>query len=164
MPTGPDRRCIRAPLPPPNLCHPRPWHRGGLFTEGPRCPLPADERRAWLARAELERRAGRLTALHVVVAHALLRRLGESGQCDPAHATLATDAGAGERTVRRALAALQAVGLLTWEQRLVRKPWPAGGPGATRAEQTSNAYALLLPGVPVAPRLERRCSAVGLCG
>ena len=111
----------------------------------------------WLARAEAERKAGRLTALHVVIAGYLLRRLGADGQCDPAHATLARDAGCDPSSVLRALQALQAVDLVRWERRLVRRPWPAGGPGASRAEQTSNAYELLLPGRPVAPRQERRC-------
>ena len=114
----------------------------------------------WLARAEAERMAGRLTALHVVVARALLRRLGVDGQCDPAHATLARDAGCDPSSVLRALKALQGVSLVAWERRLVRRPWPAGRLGATRAEQTSNAYELLLPDRPIAPREERRCSAV----
>ena len=144
----------------PNPHHPRPWRRGSVFGDGPRRPLSADERRTWLARADLERKARRLTATHVVVAVALQKRLGVEGQCDPAHATLAEDAGCDPSTVLRALAALRAVGLVTWERRLVRRPWPVGGRGATRAEQTSNAYELLLPDRPVAPREERRCSAV----
>ena len=131
-----------------------------MFGDGPRRPLSADERRAWIARADLERRAGRLTATHLLVARALLRRLGMDGQCDPAHATLAHDAGCDPSSVLRALKALQAVDLVGWERRLVRRPWPAGGRGATRAEQTSNAYELLLPARPVAPRQERRCSTV----
>ena len=57
-----------------------------MFGDGPRRPLSADERRTWLARAEVERKAGRLTALHVVIGGYLLRRLGVDGQCDPAHA------------------------------------------------------------------------------
>ena len=144
----------------PNPYHPRPWRRGSVFGDGPRRPLSADERRVWLARADLERKARRLTATHVVVAVALQKRLGVEGQCDPAHATLAEDAGCDPSTVLRALTALRAVGLVTWERRLVRRPWPVGGRGATRAEQTSNAYELLLPDRPVAPREERRCSAV----
>ncbi len=143
----------------PRVHHSRPWHRGSHFGEGPRRSLSADQRRCWTTRAELERRAGRLTALHVLVGRALLRRLGEDGQCDPSHATLAADAGCGVRTVGRALAALREQGLLTWERRLVRRPWPAGGPGASRAEQTSNAYVLLLPEGQVAPRMERRPGA-----
>jgi Helix-turn-helix domain len=136
--------------------HPRPWRRGSEHGPGPRRPLSADQRRIWLARAELERRAGRLTALHVDVGRALLKRLGEDGRCDPAQTTLATDAGCSERTVRRALAALRELGLLAWAQRLVVRPWPAGGRGATRAEQTSNAYALELPAAPLIPALPRR--------
>lgn len=153
------RTCIRVRPHDPNPCHPRPWRRGSQFGEGPRRPLSAHERRAWAARAELERCAGRLTALHVVVGRALLRRLGQDGQCDPSHATLATDASCSERTVRRALAALAAVGLVGWEKRLVRRSWPAGGAGATRAEQTSNAYELRLPVGAVAPPAERQARA-----
>ncbi|MDT7952398.1 MAG: hypothetical protein RQ966_12920 [Acetobacteraceae bacterium] len=135
----------------------RGWHHGSLYGPGPRRPLSAGARRAWLARAELERRAGALTALHVEVGRALLRRLGADGRCDPAHVTLAADAGCGERTVRRALAALRALGMLTWEQRIERRAWPEGGQGASRAEQVSNAYALVLPTAPVSPLL---CAAV----
>lgn len=152
---GTGRHCARVSPSTPNPHHPRPWHRGSLFGDGPRRSLGADERRAWLARAEGERRAGRLTALHVDVGRALLKRLGEDGRCDPAHATLATDAGCGERTVRRALAGLREAGMLAWEQRVVRRLWPAGELGATRAEQTSNAYALLLPMGPIAVPLPR---------
>ena len=156
----PGRPAVRVPPRAPHPCHPRPWRRGSVFGDGPRRPLSADERRTWLARAEAERKAGRLTALHVVIAGYLLRRLGVDGQCDPAHATLARDAGCDPSSVLRALQALQAVDLVRWERRLVRRPWPAGGRGATRAEQTSNAYELLLPGRPVAPRQERRCAPV----
>ncbi len=156
--TGRLCACVRPSAPDPH--HPRPWRRGSVFGDGPRRPLSADERRIWLARAELERKARRLTALHVDVAEALLKRLGVEGQCDPAHATLAEDAGCDPSTVLRALNALRAVGLVTWERRLVRRAWHAGGQGATRAEQTSNAYELLLPDRPVAPREDRRCSAV----
>lgn len=144
------RLCARVSPSTPNPHHPRPWHRGSLFGDGPRRPFGADERRAWLARAEGERYAGRLTALHVVVGRALLKRLGEDGRCDPAHATLAADVGCGERTVRRALGGLRDAGMLAWEQRVVRRPWPEGGPRATRAEQISNAYVFLLPTGPIA--------------
>lgn len=154
-PPAPDATAPACRPPHPNSRHPRPWHRGSLFGDGPRRPFDADERRAWLARAEAERRAGRLTALHVDVGRALLKRLGADGRCDPAHATLAADAGCGERTVRRALAGLREAGMLTWDQRVVRQPWPAGGPRATRAEQTSNAYALLLPTGPIVAMMPR---------
>lgn len=103
--------------------------------------------------AELERKARRLIALQVAVGEVLLRRLGTDGRCDPSYATLAKDAKCDPSTVLRAL---KAVGLLTWERRLVRCAWPEGGPSATRAEQTSNAYELRLPDRPIAPREERR--------
>jgi hypothetical protein len=64
--------------------------------------------------------------------------LARDGRCDPSHARLAADAGVGESTVERALADAKALGLLDWDRRLVRTGW--------RAEQTSNAYVLLLPG------------------
>ena len=146
----PVRSCL------PNPHHPRPWRRGSVFGDGPRCPLSADDRRIWTARIKAERRAHRLTPFYVEVGEALLRRLGADGRCDPSHATLAEDTGCNLSTVLRALKALQAVGLLTWERRVVRREWPEGGPGATRAEQVSNAYELRLPDCPVAPHDERR--------
>ena len=146
----------------PNPFHPRPWRRDSVFGDGPRRPLSADERRQWLARVDGERRAWRLTALQERVAEALVKRLSVDGQCDPSHATLAADVECDPSTVGRALNALRDAGMLTWERRLVRRAWPAGGRGAQRAEQTSNAYELLLPARPVAPREQRRCSTVRL--
>ncbi len=66
----------------------------------------------------------------------MVRWLGiGDGRCNPAHATLAADTGCCDRTVRRATAAMRALGLLRWQTRLVRAGW--------RAEQTSNTYELL---------------------
>lgn len=115
---------------------PRKWHRNSEFGPGPRVPLDRERRAQWRARLDIFRRAGRLTADHVEVGRALLRRLGEDGRCDPSHATLAADAGESERTVRRALHAMASCGLLSWVRRLVRDRW--------RAAQTSNAYRLLV--------------------
>lgn len=115
--------------------HPRPWHKGSLFGPGPRRPLDRNERARYRFLLNAHRRAGRLTPCGQLVGTALLRRLGEDGECDPAHATLAEDAGCCERTVRRALVAMRLLGLLHWVNRLVRvELW--------RAEQTSNAYVL----------------------
>jgi DNA-binding GntR family transcriptional regulator len=58
------------------------------------------------------------------------------GQLDPSHDTIADDVGCCARTVRRALAALKALGLVMWQCRLVRAGW--------RVAQTSNAYLLSL--------------------
>ena len=123
--------------------HPRPWRSGSVFAAGPRRPLDREQRAVWRARLELARRAGRITALHAQVGHALARRLGADGRCDPAHDTLAADAGASPRTVRRALVALAGCGLVQWVKRLVRAGW--------QAVQTSNSYELLTSSAPIPP-------------
>lgn len=130
-----------------------PYHADSLFGSGPRRPLNADSRRIWLARADAARRSGSITALHVEVGRALLRRLSQDGRCDPSHDTLARDAGCSARTVRRALARLQAAGLLTWQRRLVRS--------GRRVLQTSNAYRLGVD-VPQPLRITQRGSPAGL--
>jgi hypothetical protein len=122
--------------------HPRPWHRGSLFDAGPRVPFDREQRAVWRARLDLARRAGRLTALHAAIGTALARRLGQDGRCDPSHQTIAEDAGASVRTVRRALAAMAECGLVRWVRRLVRTGW--------QAVQTSNAYALVTNSTPIA--------------
>jgi len=127
-----------------------PYYAKSLFTAGPRHPLGRNARRIWLARAEIHRRSGAITALHVQIGRCLLNRLGVTGQCDPSHDTIATDAGCSERTVRRALARLNALGLLTWQRRVVRAGW--------RTAQTSNAYQFG-HGLPPVPRVERKKKA-----
>lgn len=97
-------------------------------------PLSRDARRVWLARIELHRRAGALTALHALVAAALLRRQGQDGRLDPSHDTLAHDAACCPRTVRTALRKLRGLGLLEWVHRLVRR--------GRVMRQTSNSYIL----------------------
>jgi DNA-binding MarR family transcriptional regulator len=109
--------------------HPRPWHRGSVFGDGPRRLLDKYQRKVWKARTELNRRAGRITDGEYFVCMALLKRLGPDGRCDPSHATLATDSGESESTVKRALKAFQQCGLVTWARRLIRNGW--------RSEQTS---------------------------
>src|SRR3954454_22481547 len=125
------------------MMHAHSWHAGSLFTPGPRRPLTRDQRRIWSARLELHRRARDLTALHVEVGRALLRRLGDDGRLDPSHATLADDAGCCERTVREALRRLNRLGLVSWLRRPVR----------TRdgVRQTSNSYGLHMGEAPAVP-------------
>jgi hypothetical protein len=102
------------------------------------------ERRAvWKARVNLHRRARRLTPLFEDIGLAMLHRLGTDGRLDPAHEAIAEDVGCDARTVRRAIAAFRACGLVIWTTRIVR----AGG----RAVQTSNAYALTLGEPPIFP-------------
>lgn len=130
---------------PTTYAHARPWHSGSDFRTGPRRPLDRNARARWIWRIEAERRAGRLPALQADCARYLLKFLSADGRLDPAHVTIAEMAGASERTVRRAMAALAACGLLRWVRRLVSVPWPQGGRGARRVQQTSNAYELQLP-------------------
>ena len=115
--------------------HPRPWHRGSVFGDGRRVPLDRERRARFRFLLSAHRRARRLTPTAELVGTALLKRLGADGQCDPAHATLAADVGCSARTVGRATAAMRALGLLRWDQRLIRSGW--------RTEQTSNAYELV---------------------
>lgn len=128
--------------------HAHSWHAGSLFTGAPRVPFTREQRRIWSARLELHRRARAITSLHAEVGRALLRRLGEDGRLDPAHDTLADDAGCCPRTVREALRRLNRLGLVSWLRRLVR----------TRqgVRQTSNAYGLRLGTAPVTVRCEGR--------
>ncbi|MGE0290408.1 MAG: helix-turn-helix domain-containing protein [Bradyrhizobium sp.] len=114
--------------------HPRPWHRTSQFGAGTRRPLDREQRARFRYLLAVHRRARRISPTCRDIGEALLRRLGQDGQCDPAHETLADDAGCSDRTVRRATAALRALGLLSWRQRLVRDGWAV--------RQTSNAYAL----------------------
>jgi AraC-like DNA-binding protein len=111
--------------------HPRPWHRGSVFGVGPRRPLDRERRARYRYLLNAHRRARRLTPLTELIGDALVRRLGVDGQLDPSHDTIAEDVGCSSRTVRRALAALRALGLLMWQCRLVRDGW--------RTAQTSNA-------------------------
>src|SRR3954453_557641 len=120
--------------------HPRPWRRGSVFGDGRRVPLDRERRARFRFLLSAHRRAHRLTPTAGLVGTALLKRLGADGQCDPSHATLAGDVGCSARTVGRATAAMRDLGLLRWDQRLIRSGW--------RAEQTSNAYELVPAAVP----------------
>ncbi len=134
--------------------HPRRWRRGSLFGPGPRRPLDREQRARFRFILHSHRRAGRLTRAAEDVGEALVKRLGVDGQCDPAHATLAADAGCCERTVRRATASMRALGILRWTMRLVRAGW--------RVEQTSNAYELVPSAVlPIAALPAPRCGGQG---
>jgi hypothetical protein len=117
--------------------HPRPWHRGSVFGDGPRRRLDREQRARFRYLLNAHRRAHRLTPLTELVGNALVRRLGVDGQLDPSHDTIGEDAGCSSRTVRRALVALRVLGLLVWQRRILR-----AGPCV---DQTSNAYMLLTP-------------------
>src|SRR4051794_24676236 len=126
---------------------PRPWRRGSVFGDGRRVPLDRERRARFRFLLNAHRRARRLTPTAELVGTALLKRLGADGQCDPSHATLAADVGCSARTVGRATASMRELGLLRWDQRLVRNQW--------RAEQTSNAYELVPTAALPVPVLRR---------
>jgi DNA-binding GntR family transcriptional regulator len=69
---------------------------------------------------KIHRQAHRLTPLGEHIGIALVRRLSTAGQCDPSHDRIAEDVACSPRTVRRALAALKALGLLLWQRRIGR--------------------------------------------
>jgi DNA-binding transcriptional ArsR family regulator len=90
-----------------------------------------------------ERLLTRLTASAVRVYEELttLARLNK-GRVYPSYDHLVEATGLGRSTVRRALAALEAIGFLIRQRRFKRMAGEGAGP---RYEQTSNAYRLLLP-------------------
>lgn len=123
--------------------HPRPYHRGSIYGEGPRVPMCRERRAVWRARLHLFRRAKRITPLFEDIGLAMLRRLGTDGRLDPSHATLADDVGCDPRSVQRAVQAFRDCGLVWWVRRIVRDGW--------RACQTSNGYILRVGEPPANP-------------
>jgi hypothetical protein len=120
-----------------STAHPRPYRKNSTFGPGPRRQLDRNARARFRFLAREHARHGRLPAKQHWVSEALLKRLGDDGQCDPSYETLAADAGCSEKTVGRAIARLAQLGLVTWTRRIVRAGW--------RCAQTSNGYALHTP-------------------
>jgi hypothetical protein len=123
----------------------RRYRPDSLFGPGPRRRLDREQRARFKFLLNAHARAGRLPAKQKWVGGALLKRLGDDGQCDPSHDTLAADAAVSVRTVKRATVTMRGLGLLRWQHRIVRAGW--------RTEQTSNAYTLSLTENPP-PRCE----------
>ena len=135
--------------------HARPWRKGSTYSDPPRNQLDRGQRHLWRRRVVAEARSGKLPGKAILTAEALLTCMGEDGQLYPSHQALAEKAGVGLRTVARHLERMEAIGLLTRIRRLVRRPWPEGGRGAVRVEQTSNAYMLTFPRQVVTARCRR---------
>lgn len=114
----------------------RRWHHGSLYGDGPRRALDREQRARYRYLLTAHRRSRHLTPYAELVGAAVLKRLSAEGRCDPSHDTIAEDVGCCARTVRRALDRLKTLGLLMWQQRIVRSGW--------RVAQTSNAYLLTL--------------------
>lgn len=103
----------------------------------------AEAQAQWRERKALPR----LTAAHLNVLHSLLFDFHRSknGHCFPSYEAIARKAGCCRDTVWRAIAILEAHGLLSWTNRLARVRAPVDGLpgiGATRwrVVRTSNAY------------------------
>jgi Helix-turn-helix domain len=96
----------------------------------------------WRDRVWQEFRAGNLTRAARDVLLVLRTYRSAGGTAWPSHAALADRVRCGARTVRRALAAAQRLGLVDWCERRVRSGW--------RWLRTSNLYRFLLPETPVA--------------
>jgi len=113
------------------------WRKDSVFGIGRRRPLDRNQRARFVWLVKQDRRHGRLTANGEDVGVALLKMLGEDGQLDPSHDTLARQVGCSVDTVQRSLNIMREFGRLSWERRLRRDV----GTG-WRCEQASNAYAL----------------------
>ncbi len=135
----PIANCLPGPLPAfagdAPQTGPRPYIKASTLGPGLRRSLTAFERRRFVARLDAHERAGQLPTKHRRLGEALLNRLGSDGQCDPSHATLALDTGYCVRTVQRGLKTMRWLGLVEWENRIVRD-------GEWAAHQTSNSYTL----------------------
>jgi hypothetical protein len=99
---------------------------------------------SWSNRIWQEFHAGNLTRGARDVLLTLHTYRGTGGVAWPSHSTLASRARCCVRTVQRALAAAQELGLVTWTERRVRAGW--------RWLRTSNVYRFLVPTGPVAAR------------
>jgi hypothetical protein len=115
------------------LCFVLPLHlrprREKIFGDGPRIPLDREAKvrimhlaRALKHRTEPRKHYGVLTGKFVDVLHALLWLIhdGRSGQCNPAYTTIADKAGCAPSTVGEAIRALEAIGILSWVNRIHR--------------------------------------------
>ena len=102
---------------------------------------------AWTTRIWLEYRAGNLTRAYRDVLLTLHTFRGIGGAAWPSHETLAARARCCAKTVGRALAVAQGLGLVSWVERRVRAGW--------RWLRTSNLYRLAVPATSVQfdPRL-----------
>lgn len=99
--------------------------------------------RALMRRQEGGKHYGPVTAKTYQVLGALLWKYhnAKDGRCFPAHKEIADYVGCAKSTVQKAIAALEACGLLTWVHRLIRKReyCPLAG-WRWRVYRTSNSY------------------------
>lgn len=113
--------------------------RKKLFFDGRQHPIDGNDRARIIVLADAAWRKGRITRAALDVIRALLYRFAnlKDGRCFPSYERLAEAANCCARTVGRCIKTLEAAGLITWVNRLIRIR--AGG-SAWRIERTSNAY------------------------
>lgn len=158
---APAARARRGDLP----RHLRPA-REKVFGPGRRVPLDRNAKvrimtraRALMRRTEAGKHYGAITAKALAVLEALLWGFhnAHTGACFPAYEAIADRAGCARSTVYEAIGALEAAGLLTWTNRIVRvrdHVRDLFGRMATRwrVVRTSNAYRFIDP---ISSRSER---------
>jgi hypothetical protein len=142
--------------PQPKPSRPRPSRRK-VFSDGRQTPIDRNDRARVLLLADAARRRGEITHGAVAILRALLHKFVnlKDGRCFPSYERIAEAAGCDPRTVGRSLPDLEAIGLVSWVNRLRRvRDRVAGLPGvwaATwRVVRTSNAYDF--PAIKKAPR------------
>jgi Helix-turn-helix domain len=133
--------------------------REKLFGEGRLLPLDRNAKvrimmlaRALMRRTEKGRHYGVITAKFVAVLGALLWGFhnAATGRCFPSYETIAEKADVARSTVYEAIHALEAAGILTWVNRIVRiREWGPDLFGRAqnrwRVIRTSNAYTFVDP-------------------
>lgn len=143
----------------PNHLRPR---REKVFGPGPRLPLDREAKlrirtaaRCLLTKTEAGRHYGVVTAKVMAVLDALLWSFhnAKRGQCDPSYEAIAKKADCARSTVAVAIKVLEAVGILSWVNRITRERahehdlfghWVS----RWRVVRTSNAYAFRDPKAP----------------
>lgn len=114
--------------------------------------------RALMRRREAGKAYGPVSAKTLAVLEALLWTFHNAGTglCFPSYDRIAEAAGCARSTAQTAVAALEAAGLLTWVNRLVRRREHGPDGWRWRVLRTSNGYQLVDPREPARSDTERR--------
>ncbi len=109
--------------------------------------------RALMRRREKGKAYGPVTAKMLAVLEALAWQFHNAGTgaCFPSYARIAAAASCARSTAQAAVAALEAIGLLSWVNRLVRRREHGPAGWRWRVMRTSNGYQLVDPREPARP-------------
>jgi Helix-turn-helix domain len=139
--------------------------REKLFGLGRPVPLSREAKKriearvvALTAKTQKGKAWGEVTPKIQEIALALLWKFHNAGAgvCIPSYETVAATVGCSTNTVRRALAALQAAGVLTWTNRL-KRVWDGA---RQRVLRSSNSYAFIDPGPADSSKGDKRAGTV----